>query len=153
MNKGQRWINRKVRWGAIQTTAGILFLVAGIILEWRIQPLTFNPKNITSVGIMLFIIGVVCLMRYLPARRNSKEATRLTAEDHDERMIGIRARAGYRAYILSAALTVVLTFWVGGAHHRGEPVMSSDTVWYYLVALILLPICFYVGSIMYDARR
>ena len=153
MNNQMEWIKRKVRLSWLVFTAAIIFAAIGIILEWQIKPQSFNPKYITSLGIVLFVVGVSHLAMYLPGRRSPQAATRVSAELKDERKIAIRNKAGYRAYSLSTILVVVGMLWVGGAEHRGQPFLSADTIWYYLVALFLIPFCFYAVNIYYYQRR
>ena len=153
MNNQMEWINRKVRLGWLVFTAAIIFAAIGIILEWQIKPQSFNPKYITSLGIVLFALGISRLSMYLPGRRSPQAAARVAATVNDERKITIRDKAGYGAYCFSTILTVVGMLWVGGAEHRGQPFLSVDIIWYYLVALFLLPFCFYVVSIYYYQRH
>ena len=153
MNNQMEWINRKVRLGWLVFTAAIIIAAIGITLEWQIKPQSFNPKYITSLGIVLFVLGISRLTMYLPGRRSPQAAARVSAELRDERKIAIRNKAGFGAYSLSTILVVVGMLWIGGAEHRGQPILSADTIWYYLVALFLIPSCFYAVSIFYYQRH
>jgi hypothetical protein len=147
------WINRKVRLAWLVFTAAIIIAAIGITLEWQIKPQSFNPKYVTSLGIVLFVLGISRLAMYLPGRRSPQAAVRVAAAVNDERKITIRDRAAYGAYCLTAVLVVIGMFWVGGAEHRGQPFLSADIIWYYLAALFLLPFCFYAVSIIYHQRH
>ena len=153
MNNHMEWINRKVRWGWLSFAAALVVAAIGIALEWQVKPQSFNPKYVTSLGIIMFGVGIAYLQKYFPARRNPQAAARMAAKANDERVVAIRAKAGFGAYILSAVLTYAGMMWVGGAERRGEPLGSADAIWYGLLVLFLLPICFFVISLLYYERN
>jgi hypothetical protein len=63
------------------------------------------------LGILLVGIEIGILVRYRAALKDEQFARRLTVKEQDERTVLIRARAGNRAYWVSAALIYIGLMW------------------------------------------
>jgi hypothetical protein len=125
----------------------------GIIMEISYAYVPFNFRIITGLGILLVGVGVGYLVRYLHALKDEQSARRLTAEERDERTVLIRARAGYRAYIVSAALVYIGLMWTSFAISGSLPALAGDTLWLFLAACVLIPFWVYIGSILNDQKK
>jgi hypothetical protein len=115
--------------------------------------LSFNTRIVTGVGIFLIGLGVANLVRYGLTRGDDQAARRLVVEERDERTQLLRARAGQRAYYISAALTYILLMWVSFADNGSLPALSNDALWLALAAMFLLPVGVYLVSIVIDQRN
>ncbi len=104
MNDNLKWINQKIILGWIMVAAGLVVGVIGILLPKLAGSLPFNTRIITGLGILISGWGIANLVRYGVAGRDKQAAMRLVSEERDERLQIIRARAGSRAYWVSAAM-------------------------------------------------
>jgi hypothetical protein len=77
----------------------------------------------------------------------------VTVEEHDERTVLIRARAGNRAYWVSTALVYLGLMWASFASSGSLPVLGGDALWNFLAAAVLIPFAVYVASMMVDQRK
>lgn len=152
MNNNLKWINRNVRLGWILLAAGLVVAVVGILLL-LIADLPFNGRIITGLGILLLGIGTAYLMRYSAARRDSQAALRMISEERDERIQVIRARAGNRAYRVSTAMAYAGLMWVSFAESGSLPALSTDLLWYFLAAVVVVPFGIYIASLLYDQEH
>jgi ABC-type uncharacterized transport system permease subunit len=153
MDKHIEWINRQLWLGRILLIIGLIVGVTGILLPRLVSGLPFNPRIITGLGILLLGIGVAYLVRYAAAGRDVQTARRLVSEERDERMQIIRARAGNRAYWVSAVMIYSGLMWVSFAESGSLPPLSTDALWYFLVAAVVLPFVIYTASLMYDQKH
>jgi hypothetical protein len=153
MNNNLNWLNRQVRLGWIFLAVGLVLALAGIVLQRSVDNLPFNARIITGLGILLLGIAVSFLVRYGAVRRDPKAAARLVSEERDERMQIIRARAGNRAYWLSALLTYALLMWVSFSQNGSLPALSADALWYILAGLVIVPFGVYAASMAYDQHN
>jgi ABC-type uncharacterized transport system permease subunit len=153
MNKHMEWINRQLWLGRILLIAGLIVGVTGILLPRLASGLQFNPRIITGLGILLLGIGFSYLVRYGAAGRDVQVARRLVSEERDERMQIIRARAGNRAYWVSAAMIYGGLMWVSFAESGSLPAFSTDALWYFLVAAVVLPFVIYAASLLVDQKN
>ena len=92
-------------------------------------------------------------MRYRAALKDEQSARRLNVEERDERTVLIRARAGNRAYWVSAALIYIGLMWASFAANGGLPPLTGNTLWFFLAAAVLFPFGVYVASILFDQRN
>ncbi len=153
MNNNMKWINRQVRLGWAFFAGGALLAVIGIILQRGIPNLPFNARIITGLGILLVGIAVSYFVRYGTASRSPQAAARLASEERDERMQAIRARAGNRAYWLSAVLAYAGLIWVSFAQSGSLPMLSPDALWYFLAGLVIVPFGVYAISMAYEQQN
>jgi hypothetical protein len=152
MNNYRDWINRQMRLGWIFVAAGLLVGVFGIVLPRLTGEPGFNTRIITGLGILLLGVGAAYLLKYGAVRRDQQAAKRLASEERDERTQMIRARAGNRAYWLSAAMSYAGLMWLSFAANGSLPAPSPDALWFFLAAVVLLPFGVYAGSIVYEQR-
>jgi hypothetical protein len=152
MNNRTNWISNRVRLGWLFLAAGIVVGGAGLYIESQFSYLPYNTRLITGLGILLIGIGVGYLVRYMPALKDSQSARRLSVEERDERTLLIRARAGNRAYWVSAALIYFGLVWSSFAANGSLPPLSGDSLWYFLAAAVLIPFGVYVASVLLDQR-
>lgn len=153
MNNNAKWIQRQVRLGWVFFAAGLVLAIIGLILQWAFENLPFNARIVTGLGILLLGIAVSYLVRYGAAQRSLQAAKRLVSEDRDERTQMIRARAGSRAYWVSAILTYALLMWVSFASNGSLPMLSADALWYVLAAIVIVPGIVYMISTIYDQQN
>jgi ABC-type uncharacterized transport system permease subunit len=147
------WINRRLRLGWMLLVAGLIVAVIGILLPVLAGDLPFNARIITGLGIVLLGIGVARLVHYGAVRRDARAARRLIAEERDERTQILNARAGNRAYWISAALAYGGLMWVSLSDNGSLPPLSADALWYFLAALVVVPFIVYIASLLYDQQR
>lgn len=150
MTNSVAWINRRIWLGWILLAVGLLVGVIGILLPRLVGSLPFNARIITGIGILLVGVGCAELVRYGAIRKDTQAARRLISEERDERLQFIKARAGGRAYWLSAALVYIGLLWVSFAENGSLPTLSADGLWYFLAGAFILPLIVYIISLMYD---
>jgi hypothetical protein len=150
MNDRMKWINRRWQLGWLLLALGLVMAAIGGILPRLMPGLAFNPKLITSLGLLSLGIGISFLARYGPVRQDLRAAQRLTNEAFDERKQLIRARAGNRAYWVSAALAYALLMWQSSIGNGSLPALSADALWFALVGVVLAPFGMYAASMIYD---
>jgi len=153
MSNHIQWINRKVRLGWVVLIVGLIVAITGILLPRLVGDLPFNEKIITGFGILLIGIGAAPLIQYAAAKKDPQVARRLAAEQRDERTQSMRARAGNRAYWVSAVLAYGGLMWVSFALNGSLPQMSADSLWYFLAALVVIPFIVYISSLLYDEKN
>jgi hypothetical protein len=152
MDNRKKWIHNRVRMGWILLALGVLGIAAGSFMELR-SYLPYNLRIITGLGILLAGIGVGYLVRYKAALKDEQSIRQLAVEERDERTVQIRARAGSRAYWVSAVLVYIALMWVSFASNGSLPELSGDTLWYFLAASVVIPFGVYVASILIDQRN
>ena len=147
------WIKKNVTLGRALVGAGLLIMVAGIVLNISLRDWPFNIRIVTGAGILLFGIGVGMVVKYKAMLTNDPQAQRLVAEELDERSRAIRTQAGYWAYLVSAALVFVGLLWAGWAANGMLPQLQGDTLWYALIVALVLPFLVYMGGILLGERQ
>ena len=153
MDNRKQWIATRMRIGGLLLTAGLLVALAGILAESLLEFRSDNYRIITGLGILMIGIGVGYLVRYGAALKNEESARRLSAEERDERTVLIRARAGNRAYWVSAALIYGGLMWTSFAANGALPALSGDVLWAFLAAAVLIPFGVYSLSILIDQKN
>lgn len=153
MSNTSKWIEQKLRLGWLTLACGLVVGLIGLALERMFIDLSFNTRIVTGVGIFLIGLGLANLVRYGASRSDAQAARRLAIEERDERTQLLRARAGQRAYYLSAALTYALLMWSSFAGGGELPDLSGDVLWFALAALFLLPVGLYIASIVIDQKN
>ena len=146
MSNHMNWIKRQMLIGWILLVSGLLVCVAGLLISRLGSGLSFNTRIITGIGILLIGIGIAYLVRYSTARRDPQVARRLVSDERDERTQFIRARAGNRAYWISAAMVYAGLMWASFAANGSLPPLSPDGLWYFLAASVVLPFGVYIFS-------
>jgi len=152
MDSQSKWIATRVRLGWALLAVGVVLAGAGVWLEFQYLYVANSFRILTGLGILLGGIGIGFVVRYRPALKDTLSARRLNAEERDERTVMIRARAGNRAYWVSAALIYIGLMWVSFSW-ADLPPLGGDALWYYLAACVLLPFGVYIASILIDERN
>ncbi|RPI80663.1 MAG: hypothetical protein EHM41_22275 [Chloroflexi bacterium] len=152
MSNRMKWINRQVRLGWLFLASGLIVGVAGILLPWLVGDLPFNQRIITAVGILLCGCGVGYLMRYGAVRKDDQAARRSISEERGGRTQIIRARAGNRAYWVSAGLAYTGLMWLSFGQSGSLPLPTTDILWYFMAAVVILPFGVYAASLAYDLK-
>lgn len=153
MNEHTKWTNNQLRLGWLLLAAGLVVSAAGILLPLIAGDLPFNERIITGVGIVGTGLGAARLVQYGAAKRDAQTARRMAAEQWDERSQLLRARAGNRAYWISALLTYAGLMWVSFAQNGSLPMFSADALWFFLAAAVVLPLGVYIASLVYDQQH
>jgi hypothetical protein len=143
-------INRRIQLGWALLAAGLVVGISGILLRMMVGDLPFNARIITGIGILLIGLGISNIVRYRAALQDKQAARRMISEGRDERIQAIRARAGNRAYWISAALAYTGLMWLSFSENGSLPPLSTDTLWYILSVIVVLPFVVYAGSLIYD---
>lgn len=152
MNEQRNWFNRQIRTGWTLLGGGLLLGIIGVFLPFAVDNLPFNSRTITGLGILLIGLGTAHLVRYNAARKDPKMAGRLMIEEKDERLQMIRARAGNRAYWVSAVMIYIGLMWASFSSNGSLPAISPDPLWYFLAAVVILPFGVYVVSLYNDMK-
>ncbi len=153
MDNRTQWIKNRIRMGSMFLAAGVMIAIVGIFTELQFAYLPYNFRIITGLGILLAGIGIGYLLRYRAALKDEQSAKRLTVEERDERTVLIRARAGNRAYWVSAALIYIGLMWASFAANGDLPPLTGNTLWFFFAAGVLLPFGVYITSILIDQRN
>lgn len=153
MDNRKQWIVNKIKLGWILLAAGIVCGAAGLILGRVYSALPYNFGILTGLGILLAAIGINNLLVYRKALTDAQVAMHLAVAERDERTVLLRARAGNRAYWVSAVLVYAGLMWESFAANGNLPPLVGDTLWYFLAAAVLIPFGVYAGSILIDQQR
>ena len=153
MQKPGNWVSSKVRFGWILLAVGLVILIAGILIEFRLGSETFNYRIITGVGIAITAAAIASLIRYKALVKNEQEARRMRAAALDERVVLIRRQAGNRAFFVSMVMTYAGLMWASFASNGGLPELGGDTLWYFLAACVVIPFMVYVISIVVENQN
>jgi hypothetical protein len=153
MSDPKNWIKARIRMGWLFLAAGVFVTAVGIFAELEFAYLAYNFRIITGLGILLTGIGVGYLTRYTAALKDGASARRLNVEERDERTVLIRARAGNKAYWVSAALIYIGLMWESFAANGWLPTLSGNALWFFFVGGVLIPFGVYIGSILMDQRN
>jgi hypothetical protein len=153
MNKQTNWISTKVRTGWFFLGAGIVVGMIGLLAQLRFGIQPYNTRIITGVGIFLAGVGIANIVRYRGALKDEQSARRVTADERDERIVQIRNRAGNRAFLVSVSLTYVGLMWASLADRGDLPLLSGDSLWYFLAAATVFPFLVYLASMIFDERN
>lgn len=147
------WIMSKIRLGWIFLAVGVVIALVGVLFETRFSDLVYNYRIITGLGILFIGIGIGYVVRYRSALKDEQSARRLSVEERDERTVMMRARAGNRAYWVSAALIYIGLMWASFAANGDLPDLAGNTLWFFLAGCVLIPFGVYVASLLVDERN
>ena len=153
MRDPSKWIEGKQRTMRGLLGAGMLALLAGAALELWGKSLPFDPRILTGLGILLFGVGAAQFLTYRLMRGDSTAVSRKMVEERDERALMIRAQAGNRAFWVSLALGYIALMWASFADNGQLPALEGDVLWFYLVALVLIPFVVYLVSYVMGNNR
>lgn len=150
MNNQQNRMQQKKTFAKIFLTAGILAITLGVFLEIRHITAGFDPRLVTSGGILLLGVGFSTWLRYRKTSQDTPEARQIINAESDERALFIRNRAGHRGFWAAIALTYSLLMWESIASNGSLPMLSGDARWLWLAAAVVIPFVIYISSIVYD---
>jgi len=153
MDSRTNWILSKFRLGWIFLAVGVVIALVGVLFETRFSDLAYNYRIITGLGILFIGIGIGYVVRYRSALKDEQSARRLSVEERDERTVMMRARAGNRAYWVSAALIYIGLMWASFAANGDLPDLAGNTLWFFLAGCVLIPFGVYVASLLVDERN
>jgi len=153
MNNKSKWIQRRLHLAFVFLLTSIATLAVGITLELGAESLPFDARSVTAFGILLLGVAIAFLTPYFQWRRNPEAATRLANQAQDERYRMIRARAGNRAYWASLVIACLGLTYISTMLGNMVPVLSTNTLWYYMTALVALPYLVYATSYGYDEKH
>ncbi len=131
----------------------MILALAGVIIGLVYSTLPYDPRIITGVGIVLVGIGLSNLIRYRMAGKDASALRRLSAEERDERLELIRARAGNHAFWVSIVMIFTGLMWSSFAANGQLPPLSGDTLWYYLAGCVVVPFIVYIASALNGERK
>ena len=149
----KKWMRRRVYRGVTLLAAGAVAGIAGMLIENLSYTLPVPPRFLSALGVLLAGIGLGTIIRYGSAILNEEAALRVRADDGDERVHVIRARAGSRAYVASAGMIAVGLMWESFAGTGSLPHLSGDLLWHGLACGQLGPLAVYDLSVSIDQRR
>lgn len=152
MDSRTNWIMSKIRLGWILLAVGVMISLVGILFEMVYSHLVYNYRIITGLGILFIGIGIGYLVRYRSALKDEQSARRMKIEERDERTVMLRARAGNRAYWVSAALIYIGLMWASFAANGDLPELAGNTLWFFLAGCVLIPFGVYIASLLVDQR-
>jgi len=153
MNNRTDWIQNKVRLAWITLSVGVVLMIIGIFAELQYAYLPYNFRIVTGLGILFVGIGIGNLVRYRVALKNKESTRQLIVEERDERTVWIRARAGNRAYGISALLIFIGLMWASFAANGDLPDLAGDVLWFFLAACVVVPFIVYIASIVIDQQK
>lgn len=153
MDNSTKWLKQKKSLGRILLVIGLLIALIGILLPKIVANLPFNNRIIIGVGILIVGFSIAPFVQYMTLKSDRESARKFVAEERDERTQMLRARAGSRAYVCSAALTAGGLIWVSLAFNDSLPQVSADALWYYLATLLILPLLVFIVSLAFDQNN
>lgn len=150
MKEKYNWIKRKQFFARIFLAVGLLIALAGITMEvFKVVP-GYDPRLITSAGILLLGISFSNWLRVYLARKDPEAAIRTINTEFDERLTLIRSRGGNRSFWVSISLTYSLLMWESISSNGSLPLLSDNARWFWLAAAVVIPMITYITSILYD---
>jgi len=113
----------------------------------------FDPCIITLLGILLVGVGIATLVCFSAFKKDAHSTDRLVADELAERIVLIRARAGNRAYWVSAVLIYAGLMWASFAANGKLPELGGDTLWLFLAGAMILPFLVYITGLVIDQQK
>jgi hypothetical protein len=153
MDNKKEWFNQKKNLAKIFFGLGLVIFIKGIILELLNVNQAFNPRIISGLGILFIGIGLSHWIRYRSAAKDPITAGRVINVERDERMVTIRTRAGNRAFWVSILMTYTCLMWESFAGNGSLPKLTSDRLWFFLAAAVVIPFTVYIASIIYGQKN
>lgn len=153
MTDSSKWVAAKVRLGYILLGAGIGAFAVGAALERWGGDLPFDARILSGLGIFLLGVGAARLVVYRMMRGDRQAAKRQMVEERDERSVMLRNQAGNRAFWVSLALGYVGLMWSSFASNGQLPVLEGDVLWFFLVALVVIPFVVYLATYLLGLNR
>jgi len=152
MNNSKKWVKKRLISGWVAITIGIFISTFGVVSELIIVGVPWDFRLITGLGILLIGVGIGIIVRYKAGTKDDIAAKRIAIEDHDERNILIRAKAGNRAYWVSTVLIYIGLMWVSFVSNGSLPPINEDILWYFLAFATVVPFAVYLYNIIHEER-
>jgi len=149
----QKWMNRRLALGRILMIAGVVVILVGLALPRLAPDLSFNPRLIVGLGIVLLSAGFALQVQYWGLRREPKAVERWMNEETDERSKLIRNQAGYAAFWACLGMTYALLMWLSFSSNGSLPKISEDLLWYCLAAIVVVSFGVYAAGIIRGNQR
>lgn len=130
--------------------AGLILIIAGLLLPRFIGTPGFNPRLIPAAGVVLVGVGFAFLAQYATYRLDPQVGRQMLIQASDERFRLIRARAGSRAFWVSITMTYIILLWDALASSGNIPALSDDTLTLLLVAAVIVPMIVYIVGFIYE---
>ena len=153
MRSQTNWARGVLLSGLVFVTLGIVVGVLGFVLPRLVGEIAFVGRFFPATGIVLLVLGLVSLAQYAYIRHDPKAGQRMMAQERDERLQWIRARASQRAYRISASLAFLLLMWASFTAEAGLPTLAGDVLWFALTVVVVAPALVYIGSIVYEQNH
>lgn len=153
MTDPSKWAAAKMRMGVILLATGVVLLAVGVALERWGGDLPFDARILGGLGIFLLGLGGARLYVYRLMRGDRLAVKRQMVEEHDERVVMLRNKAGNRAYWVSLALGYVGLMWSSFASNGQLPLLEGDVLWFFLVALVVIPFIVYLVTYVRGVNR
>ncbi|MFN8631004.1 MAG: hypothetical protein U0838_12020 [Chloroflexota bacterium] len=152
MDEQRAWIKGRVLTGwALVATGGAILAISLILRAANAFP-GVNMGVIGGLGILALGFGIGLVAQYRRALHDEAAARRVIVAERDERTVGIKTRAGNRAWVVSAVITWLGLMWASLAANGNLPRLDGDVLWWFLVAALGIPFFVYAGSITYEER-
>lgn len=74
MRKQTSLRKRKLIWGLALVSAGLIIIVAGLLLPSMVDISSFNPRLIPAAGVVLIGVGIAYLAQYATIRLDPQAA-------------------------------------------------------------------------------
>ncbi len=152
MNDQQNYLQNRVRMGWGLLILGVVLFASGLVLQF-IFVVQFNARIVSGLGIFFAGLGLAYILRYQSVQRDRQAASRLVNEERDERNRQIRARAGNRAFGVAMVIAYTALMWLSFASSGSLPVPTSNGLWLYQAAAVIVPFSVYIGSIVIDQKN
>lgn len=153
MNSKDALIKNRLMWSKIGLAVGVLIIVAGLIAQLTQPASPYNLRLITGLGIVITGLSLGNWVLYRAANRKDQGALRTLRDEQDERIMQIKGQAGLRAYLVSAAMVFIGTIWSAFADQGSLPELAGNTLWYFLVAALVIPLLVYLLSMVLGERN
>jgi hypothetical protein len=153
MDEQRTWIRGRVMTGRVLVAVGVAIFAASLVLRALDAFQGWNVGIAGGLGILAIGVGVGLIVQYRSALNDDAAAHRIIVAERDERVVGIRTRAGNRAWVVSAVITWLGLMWASFAASGNLPDLTGDVLWWFLVVGLAVPFVVYAGSITVEQYR
>jgi hypothetical protein len=153
MDEQRAWIRGRVLTGWALVALGVAVFAIGLVLRAVNAFPGWNVAIVGGLGILAVGVGAGLVVQYRRALHDDVAAHRIIATERDERVVGIKTRAGNRAWVVSAVITWLGLMWASFAANGNLPGLTGDVLWWFLVVALAVPFLVYVGSIIVEQQR
>jgi hypothetical protein len=153
MDEQRAWIRGRVLTGWALVALGVVVFAIGLVLRAVNAFPGWNVGILGGLGILVIGVGAGLVVQYRRALHDDAAAHRIIVSERDERVVGIKTRAGNRAWVVSAVFIWLGLMWASFAANGNLPVLTGDLLWWFLVVALAVPFLVYVGSIIVEQQR